>query len=85
MESVHTMSPQEDPNVAALRLLPQLPPEASHAAAVHLRARAVLGNGADALTPVGWAWSRVVLPTLLTGTVGSYLTWAVLSASSLYR
>jgi hypothetical protein len=52
------------------------------------RARAVLVDGQESggvMQVLQRLWERAVAPVLVTGTVASYLVWAVLSASALYR
>jgi len=72
----------------ALRALPPRDADPEHAALVRARALAAfdVAHGGDMwLARATALWSRVLLPTVLAGAVGVYLTWAVRAASALYH
>ncbi len=84
-------SPVDDPLLARLGALPAPAPlddvraervrRAAHAALDEERRFAAV----PALAPLRRAWSRAVLPALVTGAVGSYLYFALTTAVALYR
>jgi hypothetical protein len=73
---------------AELRALPIVPIDGRVEARVLRTARAVLAPSEAPRGFVAWAellWQRALAPVLVTGTVATYLVWAVNSAGSLYR
>jgi hypothetical protein len=88
------MSPPDDPLLeptpdldALLRGLPPRALDARVEARVLRTARAAFVEQTRGAAPT-WmqiVWERVVAPALVTGTVATYLAWAVQSAGSLYR
>jgi hypothetical protein len=77
-----------DDLLKALRELPQLELPAEVRERVRLNGRAELDYEARSerwVTFLGRAWMRVGLPAALAVTVVAYLSWAVTSASALYR
>jgi hypothetical protein len=82
-----TTQERPDDDVKALQALPPVEPPAHLRDAVRRRAHADLQVAAAG----GWlavatrAWTRVGLPAALAVTVVGYLSWAVTSASALYR
>lgn len=77
-----------DPLLRQLAELPAERPDDLTYARVRRRALAVLSEERRRvrypwLRPVEAAWHRAVMPTLLAGTIGVYLTWAVQYSSSL--
>jgi hypothetical protein len=86
------MTPDEDldRDLRALRSLASFAPGEPSAQAV-ARVRRLAHDELEAATAGTWltmasrAWSRVGLPAALAVTVVGYLSWAVTSASALYR
>jgi hypothetical protein len=83
------MSPieQNDDDLRALRELGPIEPPRELADRVRRKGRAELTSAAAGswLTLATRAWTRVGLPVALAATVVGYLSWAVTSASALYR
>jgi len=90
------MTPDEPPidrdldDLRALRDLPPIEPRAAVVARVRQLAGVELAAGAGDRwltfrSRASRAWSRVGLPAALAVTVVGYLSWAVTSASALYR
>jgi hypothetical protein len=79
--------PNADDDLKALRVLAPVEPPRELAARVRRQARAELeaASGGNWLTAATRAWTRVGLPAALAVTVVVYLSWAVTSASALYR
>jgi hypothetical protein len=70
-----------------LRALPPRELDPRVDARVLRRAQAVLAEEPRGGLAHGllWLWQRAIAPALLTGTVASYLVWAVASTNALYR
>jgi hypothetical protein len=83
------MSPieQNDDDLRALRELRPVepPPELGHRVWLQGRAEMEAVSAGSWLTLAIRAWTRVGLPAALVATVVGYLSWAVTSASALYR
>ena len=79
--------PPDDSLDAQLRALPARPLDPAVDARALRKARAVLLREPrrGVLHTLQTFWERAVAPVLVTGTVASYLVWAVTSAESLYR
>ena len=72
---------------ALLRALPSREIDPSVDARVLRRARAVLVDPQESgvMHVLQRLWERAIAPVLVTGTVATYLVWAVQSTSALYR
>jgi hypothetical protein len=71
---------------ALLRALPQRALDPRVDARVLRRAQAVLPAPREGvLSALQRFWERAVAPVLVTGTVATYLVWAVQATSALYR
>ena len=83
------MSPQVDgdEDLKALRGLGPIEPRRDLADRVSRQGRVELETATRGTwwTRATWAWTRVGLPAALAVTVVAYLSWAVGSASALYR
>ena len=84
------METENDPLLGQLAELPAERPDDLTYARVRRRALAVLAEERRMaqhpwLRPVQTVWQRAVLPTLLAGTVGAYLLWAVQYSAQLYQ
>jgi hypothetical protein len=81
------MSPENDEDLKALRTVAAIEPPRELADRVRRQAHAELqaATGGGWLTVATMAWTRVGLPAALAVTVVAYLSWAVTSASALYR
>ena len=80
----------DDPLLRQLAELPAQRPDDLHFARVRRQAQAVLAEERRLaahpwMRPVDRLWNRLVVPTLLAGTIGTYLTWAVQFSAQLYR
>jgi hypothetical protein len=84
------MDTENDPLLRQLAELPAERPDDLTHARVRRRALAALAEERRLaqhpwLRPVQVAWRRAVMPTLLTGAIGAYLTWAVGYSALLYQ
>jgi hypothetical protein len=80
----------EDPLLRSLGELQDPPMDAARADLLRRRVRNALAAEQRLakrpwLVPIAHAWSRAVMPTLVAGSVGVYLIWAIEFAGSLYR
>ena len=76
-----------DPLLDQLRQLPTRELDGAVSQRVLRRARVVLmeDRPRGAMHALQVLWARVVAPALVTGTVATYLVWAVGAAAALYR
>ncbi|HEX2573128.1 MAG TPA: hypothetical protein VH877_26505 [Polyangia bacterium] len=78
-----------DPLLRQLAELPAERPDDLTYARVRRRALAALAEERRMtqhpwLRPAQTVWQRAIMPTLLAGTIGAYLTWAVQYSANLY-